>query len=63
MKRIMNFLRDEEGSNAAEYGLLLALIAIVIILGAQALGGAVNTKLDEAATAVDGAGAAPAPAP
>jgi pilus assembly protein Flp/PilA len=46
MKR---FLKDEEGSNAAEYGLLVALIAIVIIIGAAALGTAVNSKLSQAA--------------
>ncbi len=49
MKKLMAFLKDEEGSNAAEYGLLLALIAIVIIAGAYALGTAVNDKLNSAA--------------
>ncbi len=49
IERIKTFLKDEEGSNAAEYGLLLALIAIVIIIGAAALGTAVNEKLSQAA--------------
>lgn len=55
MKKLMAFLRDEEGSNAAEYGLLVALIAIVIIIGAAALGTAVNAKLQEAGDTVSGA--------
>ena len=36
------FLRDEEGVTAIEYGLIAALIAVVIIVGA----GAVGTNLD-----------------
>ncbi len=59
IQKIMMFLRDEEGSNAAEYGLLLALIAIVIIIGAAALGTAVNDKLSQAAVNVTNAPAAP----
>ena len=35
-------LRNEKG-NAAEYGLIIALIAVAIILGATALGTGLNT--------------------
>ena len=31
MKAIMNFIREEEGATAVEYGLLVALIAAVIV--------------------------------
>jgi pilus assembly protein Flp/PilA len=31
LKNIMNFLTDEEGASAVEYGLLAALIAAVIV--------------------------------
>jgi pilus assembly protein Flp/PilA len=35
---IQQFIRDEEGVTAIEYGLLAALIAVLIIAGATALG-------------------------
>lgn len=38
MQSIKRFLKDEEGVTAIEYGLLAALIAVAIIVGAQALG-------------------------
>ena len=31
MQNIMNFIRDEEGATAIEYGLIAALIAAIII--------------------------------
>ena len=42
LTKIQNFVRDEEGASAVEYGLLVALIAVVIIAGVQLLG---NTLL------------------
>jgi len=39
MKKILNWLRNEEsGQGMVEYGLLIALIAIVVIAGLLALG-------------------------
>ncbi|MGB8857194.1 MAG: Flp family type IVb pilin, partial [Burkholderiales bacterium] len=38
MKAIMNFIREEEGAAAVEYGLLVALIAAVIVLAVTSLG-------------------------
>ena len=37
--------RDEEGQGLAEYGLILALVAVVCIGAVTALGGAVDTTL------------------
>jgi pilus assembly protein Flp/PilA len=37
------FLRDEEGVTAIEYGLIAALIAVVIIAGATLVGTNLNT--------------------
>ena len=31
MKKLISFLRDEEGATAVEYGLIVALIAAVIV--------------------------------
>jgi len=42
MKRVKQFLQDEEGVTAIEYGLIAALIALVIIVGAGALGTNLN---------------------
>jgi len=49
LRRIMGFLREEEGATAVEYGLLAALIAGVIIASVMSLGGTLNgefTALD-----------------
>jgi len=53
MKRfITNFLSDESGATAIEYGLLAALIAVVIIAGASTLGTNINTLFSDIATCV-----------
>jgi pilus assembly protein Flp/PilA len=38
MSKIMNFLRDENGATAIEYGLIAAGIAVVIIAAVQTVG-------------------------
>lgn len=45
MDKVMNFLRDEEGASAVEYGLIVGLIAIVIVAALIALGGTDTTGL------------------
>jgi len=42
--------RDEEGASMVEYGLLVALIAIVAIAAVTLLGTNLSTKLNDAAT-------------
>ncbi len=42
MNHIMQFVRDEEGATALEYGLLAALIAAAIIGAVTALGNTVS---------------------
>ncbi len=37
------FVKDEEGVTAIEYGLIAALIAVAIILAVTAVGGNLNT--------------------
>ncbi len=49
-------LTSRRGATAIEYGLLAALIGVVIVVGADALGSNLNTKLDNTATAVANAG-------
>ena len=43
-KFFARFVRDESGATAVEYGLIAALIGVVIIAGAGALGSALNSK-------------------
>lgn len=46
--------KDERGATATEYGLLVALIALIIVVGVGAFGGALNSFFDGLATTVDG---------
>jgi pilus assembly protein Flp/PilA len=52
MKRFWN---DESGATAVEYGLMVALIAVVIIAAVTLLGTNASTKFNDAATAIGGA--------
>jgi pilus assembly protein Flp/PilA len=47
------FIRDESGATAIEYCLIAAGIALVIIVGIQALAGALNTTLNNTAAVVN----------
>jgi len=38
MKRIRNFFKSEKGAAAVEYGLLVALIAVVILVAVSGIG-------------------------
>ena len=44
VKHIVRFMKEEEGATAVEYGLMVALIAVVIIGSVKILG----TNLDSA---------------
>ncbi len=57
MKKFMQeFVRDEKGATAIEYGLLAALIAAVIIVSVESLGNtidAVFVDIDEALNPIE----------
>lgn len=53
---IVNFLKEEDGPTAVEYALMLAAIAMVVIVGARAVGTAANGKFSEIATRIDNNG-------
>ncbi|MGZ3274795.1 MAG: Flp family type IVb pilin [Caulobacteraceae bacterium] len=55
-KFFSRFVRDESGATAVEYGLIAALIGVVIIAGAGALGSALNTKFQNVGDTVSNAG-------
>jgi pilus assembly protein Flp/PilA len=50
MQGVNRFIRNEEGVTAIEYGLLAALIAVAIIVGAGLVGTQLNTLFTEIAT-------------
>jgi Flp pilus assembly pilin Flp len=52
MNRVTRAIRDTRGATMAEYAILVAVIALVVILAARALGGSVSTKLQNAATQI-----------
>lgn len=57
MTKLMNrFVADESGATAIEYGLIAALIAVVIIAGARQLGTTLNAKFTTISNAVTSAG-------
>ena len=45
-KTILAFLKNESGATAIEYGLIAALIAVVIITGVTAVGTSLSTTFD-----------------
>jgi pilus assembly protein Flp/PilA len=53
MPNIKNFLSDESGASAAEYVLILALIGVVIIVGAGLIGQSMNTAMTTTAGKID----------
>jgi len=46
-KKIMQFLKEEEGATAVEYGVLIALIIAVCIVVIEVLGGKINNAFNE----------------
>lgn len=51
-KFFTRFIRNESGATAVEYGLIAALIGVVIIAGATTLGQALNKKFQDIGTTV-----------
>jgi pilus assembly protein Flp/PilA len=45
-KFVSRFLKDESGATAIEYGLIVALIAVVIITAVTLLGTKLNTAFE-----------------
>lgn len=52
MEKFLNFLKDEEGATAVEYGLIVALIAAAIILAVSTLGGKLVDTFGAITTAI-----------
>ena len=51
-KFVSRLMKDESGATAIEYGLIVALIAVVIISAVTTLGSNLNTSLTKAGSAI-----------
>jgi pilus assembly protein Flp/PilA len=54
IKKLTDFFKDEEGASMVEYGLLVALIAVVVITAVTAIGTNLNTKFTTVSGAIAG---------
>lgn len=52
MKKLYNLLKDESGATAIEYGLIAALISVVIIAALQVVGGQLNATYSKVGSAL-----------
>jgi pilus assembly protein Flp/PilA len=52
MHNLKRFLNDEAGATAIEYGLIAALVAVVIITGITAIGTKLSTTLTNVSTSL-----------
>ena len=51
---ITQFIQEDEGATALEYGLMAALIAAVIVVSVQSLGQTLNTTFSTIDTKISG---------
>jgi pilus assembly protein Flp/PilA len=51
-KLIRNLKNSKSGASAAEYALIIALVGLAIVVGATALGGAINQNFTDAGTVI-----------
>lgn len=56
LKKIVTFMRDEEGASAVEYGLIIGLIAVALVLVLTAMGGGLNTLFTKVKDCLVGGG-------
>ena len=52
MSKLLQFFRDERGATAIEYGLIAALIAVVLIGGLTLVGGDLNNMFSTISTKI-----------
>ena len=53
---LLRFFRDESGATAVEYGLIVALIAVVIITAVTKVGTSLSSTFNSISTSVASAG-------
>ncbi len=55
LSRILHFVKDEEGATAIEYGLIAALVSVVIITAVTLMGTNLTSTFNSIATSLSGA--------
>ena len=55
MDSLVKLWREEQGATAVEYGLVVALIAVVMLVAVQVLGTTISRKFEMVASELDGA--------
>jgi pilus assembly protein Flp/PilA len=55
MKSVTNFLKNEEGTTAIEYGLIAALISVAAIAAMTAVGGSLTATFTRVSNSLAGA--------
>lgn len=53
MNLMMKLIREEEGQSMVEYGLIVAVVALVCVTTYKALGKQVNGMIEKLTTAID----------
>jgi len=53
VSKLRKALSGDRGATMAEYAILVAVIAIVVIVGARSLGTSVNSRFDNTAGAIN----------
>ena len=53
MSKIKSFFMDESGQAMTEYGLIIALVAIVVIAGLAYVSGGLNTLFNKVGTSLN----------
>jgi pilus assembly protein Flp/PilA len=54
LNQIMRFVKEEDGATAVEYGLMVSLIALAIIVSVTAIGNGLNTVFNNVAGSLPG---------
>ncbi|RKL63667.1 Flp family type IVb pilin [Thermoanaerobacteraceae bacterium SP2] len=54
LKHFKKLWTGEEGQGMAEYGLILALVAVVVIVALKALGQGINSKFNDVTNGLNG---------
>lgn len=57
LEKLKQLVTEEEGQGMVEYGLILALVAVVVMVAMGPLGGTIADKFDEIVTALGGTAA------
>jgi len=54
MKKVVGFMKNEEGQGLVEYALILALVALLVIVALRFLGGTVANTYNNIGNAMSG---------